>query len=164
MTPPRLRQSVRRAHTVLRGRYSSRWWISLAVLVFIAVVLIAWMMWRSSEPDPTEVSERFIESTSCGELRALTDEHARARLNKRGCSSLVDAAKGNRTYTSPEKRSGLERRVEIGDAVIDRDHAQVPVTVTYGGHAPIEQLIIDLHPRGERWVVHDWGVSSTATR
>ena len=132
-----------------------------AVLVVIAAVVTVtlWVTNRSG-PGPEETTRRFLEATSCSELRDLADDHADAALDRSGCQALIDAAELKRTYGDPRTLRRLERSLSVGRAMIDGGRAEVTVTVSYtedGRRLPSERMGVVLLEKGGRWRVDDWG-------
>ena len=147
-------------HVTVLGRSASRWWLALAAFAFVAVASVAVVVGRLGDA-PDDVARAFLEATSCADLRALTDEQGRERLTARECDTLVDAARGRRTYADPDLRPHLDRALEPGEASVTRERARVTVTVTYADEAPAEALVVGLVPDGDRWLVQEWGLAGS---
>lgn len=132
-----------------------------AVLVVVAasVAVTLWLTGRGSH-SPEDAARRFLEATSCGRLRLLADDRGDARLTSAGCQTLIDAARGRRTYADPLAGRHLQRSLSVGQASVTGDRAQVEVTARYsedGRALPVERIGVVLLQEGDDWRVDNWG-------
>lgn len=132
---------------------------AVLVVVAAAVAITLWVTGRGGR-SPEDTARRFLEATSCGQLRRLADDRADLRLTSTGCQTLIDAARGRRTYADPLAGRHLHRSLLVADASIVGDRAQVKVTARYsenGRALPSERIGVVLVRAGDDWRVDNWG-------
>lgn len=132
---------------------------AVLVLVAAALAVTLWLTARGGR-GPEDTARRFLEATSCAELRQLADDRGDLRLTPTGCQTLIDAARERRTYGDPLAGRHLHRSLSVGEASVADEQAQVEVTVSYtedGRALPSERIGVVLVQEGDDWRVDNWG-------